>query len=75
MGNERNHMDSQTVTAEEQPFLTSGMTGIGGRIKVSPEVEKRLFFCCDRFESIWLRSFPMTRLFAQERGGHGHDIL
>ena len=28
-GNERNHNGPQTVTAEEQPFLTSGMTGIG----------------------------------------------
>ena len=59
MGNERNHMDSQTVTAEEQPFLTSGVTGIGGRIKVSPEdfrVEERpLYLPCGDGEHLYVR--------------------
>ena len=52
-------MNSQMVAAEGQPFLTSGLTGIGGRIKVSPEdfrVEERpLYLPCGDGEHLYVR--------------------
>ena len=52
-------MNSQMVAAEGHPFLTSGVTGIGGRIKVSPEdfrVEERpLYLPCGDGEHLYVR--------------------
>lgn len=47
------------IAAEGQPFLTSGVTGIGGRMKVSPEdfrVEERpLYLPCGAGEHLYVR--------------------
>jgi tRNA pseudouridine13 synthase len=52
-------MSAVTTAAERQPFLTSGVTGIGGRIKARPEdfqVEERpLYLPCGDGEHLYVR--------------------